>query len=401
MHVRPAPAPSPLPLRARVVIAGAICFACVKTPPESLLALSAAIADWASIVLAALPYVVFGALAATLTRLSASRWPSRSHNAIAVFAIFNPGCDCALNGFAGALARAHTALAGFALTFAAAASPAALAVTYAAFGMHMTATRAAGGAIAAALTAVSWSILAQPVLGQASLAQRRDRTVLGQASLAQRRGRIVGGQASLAHSAPRDILRQASLAHSAPRGVLGQASLAQRRDRTVLGQASLAHSAPRGVLRQASLAQRRDRAVRGQASLAQRRDRTVLGQASLAHAEHRPDLPGELAAALAGIAFAAAAAVAAKIIVPAAAFAHLSPAGAALLGALLSPCSTADPLLAAALTQHARAQISFMLAAQCLDVRQMLLLQRHFGTARMTAAAGSAAIACVLATMFA
>lgn len=295
MHVRPGPAPSPLRLRARFVLAGAVCFACVTTPPESIVALSAAIADCASIVLAALPYVVFGSLAATFSHRFASRWPSLGHNAIAALAVFNPGCDCALNGFAGALALAHPALAGFALTFAAAASPASLAVTYAAFGLHMTAARAAGGAIAAALTAATWSFVARP-------------------------------------------------------GVLGQA---------------------------------------------------VLGQASLAHAEHHPDLPAELAAVLTGIAFAAAAAVAAKMIVPAAALAHMTPASAALLGALLSPCSTADPLLAATFTQNARAQLSFMLAAQCLDVRQMLLVQRHFGIACMAAAAGCAIVACALATLFA
>jgi uncharacterized membrane protein YraQ (UPF0718 family) len=289
MHVRPGPAPSPLRLRARFVLAGAICFACFYSPPESVGAFSAAIAEWASIVLAALPYVVTGALAATFVRRFASRWPARRHDAIAALTVFNPGCDCALNGFAGALSRAHPAIAGFALTFAAAASPAALAVTYAAFGSHMTVMRAAGGVIAAALTAASWSFIS------------------------------VG-----------------------PTFMVGQDA-----------------------------------------------------------DEHRLALPDELAAALAGIAFAAAAAVAAKMLVPAAVFAHMMPAGAALLGALLSPCSTADPLLAAALIHNARAQISFMLAAQCLDVRQLLLLKRHFGTARMAAAAGCAAVACALAATFA
>ena len=289
MHVRPAPAPSPLRLRARFVLAGAICFACFKTPPESIGAFSLAIADWASIVLAALPYVVIGALAAKFVRRFASRWPARGHNAIAMFAVFNPGCDCALNGFAGALARAHPAVASFALTFAAAASPAALAVTYAAFGSHMTVTRAVGGFIAAALTAAAWSFIS------------------------------VGPTFMVGHT----------------------------------------------------------------------------------HYDNPSDLPEELAAALSGIACAAAAAVAAKMLVPAAIFAHMIPAGAALLGALLSPCSTADPLLAAALMHDARAQISFMLAAQCLDVRQMLLLKRHFGTARMAAAAACAAVACAAAATFA
>jgi len=70
----------------------------------------------------------------------------------------------------------------------------------------------------------------------------------------------------------------------------------------------------------------------------------------------------------------------------------------ALLGALLSPCSTSDPLLALALMRDAHAQLAFMIAAQCLDVRQMLMLLRHFGFVRMAAAAISAAAACALAT---
>jgi uncharacterized membrane protein YraQ (UPF0718 family) len=253
--------------------------------------LSASIADLASILLAALPYVVIGALAAGLSRRLFVRRSAHSHYAMALLAVLNPGCDCALNGFAGALARAHPALAGFALTFAAAASPASLAVTYAAFGMRMTIARAAGGAIAAALTAAAWSF------------NHFDR---------------VGGQASLAH----DL-------------------------------------------------------------------------------NHGPDETGKLAAALGGIACAATAAVAIKAILPAATFTHMAPAGAALFGALLSPCSTSDPLLAVALMRDARAQLAFMLAAQCLDIRQMLLMLRHFGFARMAAAAGCAATACALATMVA
>jgi uncharacterized membrane protein YraQ (UPF0718 family) len=119
------------------------------------------------------------------------------------------------------------------------------------------------------------------------------------------------------------------------------------------------------------------------------------------HDKHHPDESRELGAALNGVAFAAAAAVVAKAIIPPATSAHMAPAGAALVGALLSPCSTSDPLLALALMRDVHAQLAFMLAAQCLDIRQMLLLLRHFGVVRMSTAAVSAAAACALATMFA
>ena len=304
MHVRPGPVPSPSLTWARFAIACALWFASVKTPADSFGALSAAIADWASILLAALPYVVFGAFAAGLSHWLVRRRQADSHNAVALIAMFNPGCDCALNGFAGALARAHPALAGFALTFAAAASPASLAVTYAAFGTRMTIARAVGGAIAAALTAATWRWL--PVV---------------------------------------------------PTFMVG-------RPRINLGT-------------------------------------TTQTSAAASYSSPAHDEAGDLGAALCGVAYAAAAAVVAKTVVPAAAFAHMPTALAAVFGALLSPCSTADPLLAVALLRDVHAQLAFMLAAQCLDVRQMLLVLRHFGVARMAAAAGCAAIACALASMLA
>jgi len=124
---------------------------------------------------------------------------------------------------------------------------------------------------------------------------------------------------------------------------------------------------------------------------------SVRGQASLAQSVNLDDL----AAALRGIAYAACATIAAKMLIPLPLLARLLPAAAALFGALLSPCSTADPLLAAALIRDPRAQLAFMLAAQCLDVRQMLLIRRHFGVVRMAAAAICAAGACAIATTFA
>jgi len=249
---------------------------------------TAAIADSASIVLAALPYICGGALAAALARRLMDRLRARRTEAIALLALFNPGCDCALDGFAAELTRARPALAGFALTFAAAAAPISLAVTHATLGTRMTIVRAAGGALAAVLTAAAWNVLPKS-------------------------GRVAGG----------------------------------------------------------------------------------------ACAGSRTDLAGQLASSLTGVVCCAIVAAACKAVAPAGAFAHASPAGAALLGALLSPCSASDPLLAAALLRDAHAQMAFMLAAQCLDVRQVLLVVRRFGKVQAAAAFGCAVCACALAAALA
>jgi uncharacterized membrane protein YraQ (UPF0718 family) len=73
-----------------------------------------------------------------------------------------------------------------------------------------------------------------------------------------------------------------------------------------------------------------------------------------------------------------------------------SPAAALGLGMLLSPCSSADALLARSLFSHPKAQLAFVVASQCLDVRQMLVLVRQFGWRRALQAFGCAAIACGL-----
>ena len=67
---------------------------------------------------------------------------------------------------------------------------------------------------------------------------------------------------------------------------------------------------------------------------------------------------------------------------------------AAIAGALLSPCSSADPLLARTLFVSAQDQLAFIVAAQCLDVRQIALLWRTFGAARATQACCAALAAC-------
>jgi len=83
------------------------------------------------------------------------------------------------------------------------------------------------------------------------------------------------------------------------------------------------------------------------------------------------------------------------------ALAAATPAAAAIFGSLLSPCSTADAVLAGAFFRAPQAQLSFILASQALDFRQLALLHRAFGSAaalRSAAAALAAlAAACELA----
>jgi uncharacterized membrane protein YraQ (UPF0718 family) len=251
---------------------------CATTPADTP-QLLAMLADWASVVVAALPYVVLG----TLTAMTLRRFHARGHLAVCMLAICNPGCDCALNGFADALSHADPSLAGFVLTFAAIASPVSLAVTYAALGPHMTVIRLFGAAVAAALTALAW--------------------------------RVMPTRAMQGHHA----------------------------------------------------------------------------------CDVAADPPHVLATALVGVLCAAAAAAAGKQLLPPQFFLHVSAAAIAATGALLSPCSTADPFMAASLLRDARDQAAFVVAAQGASVRQILLLGRSFGVARSIVATLSCAIACAAA----
>jgi uncharacterized membrane protein YraQ (UPF0718 family) len=321
------------------VAAIALGCACVWTPPDALRELSGLVADWASIILAALPYIVAGALAAYCTRRFIVRRFRHSHQAIAFLTVLNPGCDCALNGFASELTRLHPALAGFALTFAAAASPVSLAITYAVFGTHMTIVRAAGALLAAALTSAAWSVLS--VVPTNSVVPTF----------------MVGC----------DLLKYTRESFACPADHKGR----HYREKNEGERCSPYHNEIRPTIKVGT---------------------TLV--------DRQIDVD-DLAAALRGVAYAATAAVAIKAFVPISLFAHMAPASAALLGALLSPCSTADPLMAAAFMRSAHAQLAFMLAAQCLDVRQMFLMLRHFGRSRMIAAAVCAACACAAATQFA
>lgn len=279
MHVRLRRIPSPFDSRIRAVLAVAACVLCA-TPPAHAARLFAAIADWTSVVVAALPYVASGVLAALILHLLRVRERAHGRFAIAVLAVCNPGCDCALNGYVDALACGSAPLAGFVLTFAAMASPAALAVTFAALGPHMAVIRALGATLAAALTAAAWRIV------PARRALRR-----------------------AACAAPFDATQQ-------------------------------------------------------------------------------------LASALVGVICAAAVAAAGKQLLPPQFFSHISGLSIAVTAAVLSPCSTADPLMAATLLRSAHDQAAFILAAQGASVRQMALLARGFGTGRAIAAVASCAIAC-------
>jgi len=81
--------------------------------------------------------------------------------------------------------------------------------------------------------------------------------------------------------------------------------------------------------------------------------------------------------------------------------AHSSPWFAAFAGALLSPCSSADPILARALMSTSAAHATFIVAAQCIDVRQITLLGRCFGAAPALLGTIAGAAGCCLAAIIA
>lgn len=78
---------------------------------------------------------------------------------------------------------------------------------------------------------------------------------------------------------------------------------------------------------------------------------------------------------------------------------HAAPLLSAAIGALLSPCSTADAILAKVIGSSARAQAAFVIASQALDVRQFALLRRHFGTQRALLAWLAGAAGCATAAL--
>jgi len=63
-------------------------------------------------------------------------------------------------------------------------------------------------------------------------------------------------------------------------------------------------------------------------------------------------------------------------------------------GALMSPCSTADAVIARVLVHRSPSQIAFVLAAQTIDIRALTTLARVFGARRCALAALAGAAGC-------
>ena len=247
--------------------------------------LAQAIVWWASIMLTSVPFVAGGAWAAAL----AQRFLQRGGGAVAFVALLSPGCDCSVTGFAAALRAGSPALAGFVLTFSAAAGPAALIATHAALGDRMVVARIVGAFIAATLTGAMWH-------------------------------------------ASRPIF--------------------------------------------------------------QTRERVACDAVAC-----EPAFCDRVCTALAGLAVSAGCAAAVLAVAPDALRQFASPLTAALAGALLSPCSTADAVLARVLLHDRAAQAAFVIGAQCVDVRQLAMLVRVFGLRRALLAAAAGCAGCVVASM--
>lgn len=76
-----------------------------------------------------------------------------------------------------------------------------------------------------------------------------------------------------------------------------------------------------------------------------------------------------------------------------------SPAIAAASGALMSPCSTADAVIARVLVHRSPSQIAFVLAAQTFDIRQLATFARVFGARRSLLAAIAGAAGCAVGAL--
>ena len=94
--------------------------------------------------------------------------------------------------------------------------------------------------------------------------------------------------------------------------------------------------------------------------------------------------------ALSSFALAAAVGSVAEVYLPVATHAA-TPLFATVAGTLLSPCSSADAVLARTMFTGTHAQLAFILASQCADYRQIALVRRWFGPTYAWAAGLSAA----------
>lgn len=201
--------------------------------------------------------------------------------------MLSPGCDCGLAGFAFALRSTPPAIAGFALTWSAAAGPVALIATHAVLGDRVLAARVVGAFVASAVTAALWAMA---------------------------RDRDIGHRCAVIETPFIDRLLS-----------------------------------------------------------------SILG----------------LAACAAG------ATIVLLVAAPNVLSALRSPVAAAVVGALLSPCSTADAVLARVLVQDHAGQAAFLIAAQCIDVRQMAMLARTFGSRRALLSAIAGCAGCAAAAFIA
>ena len=236
-----------------------------------------------SIVLAAAPFVLAGALGA----FAVERLRLRGAPAL-LAAVLAPGCDCSMNGFANALADSPPRLAGAALALGAACNPIALMTTAAVLGPHLVIARLFGAAVAAFGIWFSWGC---------------------------------AGEAA-GHCGPHEV---------AAGGMCGITAKLERGLRTLMPAVLVGAIVP-----------------------------ILMGARSLGHA---------------------------------------SPLMAALFGALLSTCSSADPVLASVLARDAPAQAAFMLASQCADVRLLWLVLRSFGVRRMLFVAIAGVCGCAAAAL--
>jgi uncharacterized membrane protein YraQ (UPF0718 family) len=110
-------------------------------------------------------------------------------------------------------------------------------------------------------------------------------------------------------------------------------------------------------------------------------------------------LPAHVATAVRLLLPAAILASLALVLLPDIVHARAMPLLSAAIGALLSPCSTADAILAKVIGAGAPAQAAFVIASQSLDARQFFLLRRHYGTVRALLAWFAGAAGCATAAL--
>ena len=224
----------------------------------------------------AAPFLAAGALAAAVA--------VRMRVALPLFAMLFPGCDCSMNAYASSLRNARPALSAVAIVWGSCCNPLALYTTAAILGPRMLLYRMIAGAIAAALTAATWSRIPAP--HRATTCEEP-------------------------HSFSRSLV---------------------------------------------------DLAGHGVASFAMAAGVSAIFLALRTNSVHA-----------------------------------MGPLAAALVGAALSPCSSADALLARALFAEPATQLVFVIAAQCLDVRQISLVYRFFGARRAAGSCCAAIVACCVA----